>query len=122
MKIIKPKKLSPKDTIGIISPASSPNNSEDLKNGINYLEKLGYRVKVAKNAENRKGYLAGDDKQRVSDLHDMFLDKDVKAIFCTRGGFGSTRILDKIDYAIVKKNPKIFIGYSDITALQLAFF
>ena len=122
MDIVKPKKLEKGDTIGIISPASKPNDLTRIDGATKYLEGLGYKVKVGKNAKNLYGFLAGTDEERVSDLHEMFSDKDVKAIICTRGGYGTPRLLNKIDYDIIKKNPKIFVGYSDITALQMAFF
>lgn len=121
MHIIKPKRLRKGDLIGIISPASAPNDLFKIEKGINYLESLGYKVKVGKNASIYHGYLAGTDEQRIEDLHDMFRDKEVKAIICTRGGYGSPRLLDKIDYKLIARNPKIFVGYSDITALQMAF-
>jgi muramoyltetrapeptide carboxypeptidase len=69
-----------------------------------------------------RGYLAGTDEERVEDIHNMFLNDDVKLIICLRGGYGASRLLDKIDYGIIKNNPKIFCGYSDITVLQNAFF
>jgi muramoyltetrapeptide carboxypeptidase len=93
-----------------------------IDSAIKYLEGLGYNVKLGKNAKNLYGFLAGTDEERLSDLHEMFSDKDVKAIICTRGGYGTPRLLNKIDYNIIKTNPKIFVGYSDITALQMAFF
>jgi muramoyltetrapeptide carboxypeptidase len=68
----------------------------------------------------QKGYLAGDDKDRLEDLHAMFREPAVKAIFCARGGYGSLRLLDKIRYDLIQENPKIFVGYSDITALLMA--
>ena len=121
MKIIKPKKLNKGDVIGIISPASLPSDLTRIEKGVNYLEKLGYRVEVGKNVEKSYGYLAGTDEERLDDLHSMFKNKDVKAIISVRGGYGSGRLLDKINYNLIKKNPKIFVGYSDITALQMAF-
>lgn len=121
MKLLKPKKLVNGDLIGIISPASSPDELSKIEKGVRYFEKLGYRVKVGKNVGSQRGYLAGSDEQRLEDLHEMFGDKEVKAIFCVRGGYGSGRLLDKIDYSLIKKNPKIFVGYSDITSLQMAF-
>jgi muramoyltetrapeptide carboxypeptidase len=120
MKVLKPKKLESGDLIGIISPASSPDKLEKIENGVKYLEKLGYRVKIGENVGKVHGYLAGTDDERLSDLHSMFKDKNVKAIFSIRGGYGSGRLLDKIDYGLIKKNPKIFVGYSDITSLQMA--
>lgn len=120
MKIIKPKKLSKGDVIGIISPASSPDDLSKIESGVKYLEKLGYRVEVGKNVRKFHGYLAGTDEERLDDFHYMFKKKDIKAIMCVRGGYGSPRLLDKIDYKLIERNPKIFIGYSDITALQMA--
>jgi muramoyltetrapeptide carboxypeptidase len=122
MRIIKPKRLKSGDVIGIISPASSPDDLSKINRGVHYLEKLGYRVEVGKNVGLQEGYLAGSDLQRVNDLHSMFTNKHIKAIFSIRGGYGSGRLLDKINYKLIKQNPKIFVGYSDITALQLAFF
>jgi muramoyltetrapeptide carboxypeptidase len=122
MRIVKPKRLKQGDVIGIISPASSPNDLSKVNSGVQYLEKLGYRVEVGKNVGLKEGYLAGSDKQRLDDLHDMFRNKNVNAILSVRGGYGSARLLDKIDYNLIKKNPKIFVGYSDINALQAAFY
>lgn len=119
---VKPQRLKPKDIIGIISPASSPDEFLRVEKGVKYLESLGYRVKVGKNVGKNHGYLAGTDEERVEDLHSMFKDKNVKAVFTVRGGYGAFRLLDKIDYRIIKSNPKIFVGYSEITSLQMAFF
>ncbi len=121
MPLQKPKKLNKKDVIGIISPASSTDEFTRVERGVKYLEGLGYRVKVGANVGKNHGYLAGTDKERVDDIHSMFKDKNVKAIFTVRGGYGAFRLLDKIDYRIVKNNPKIFVGYSEITSLQMAF-
>ncbi|MFA3781510.1 LD-carboxypeptidase [Melioribacteraceae bacterium 4301-Me] len=122
MRIIKPKRLCKGDVIGIISPASSPDDYSKINKGVEYLEGLGYRVEVGKNVGKETGYLAGNDNQRADDLHLMFKNKHIKAIFSVRGGYGSARLLDKINYKIIRENPKIFVGYSDINALQLAFF
>jgi muramoyltetrapeptide carboxypeptidase len=122
MGIIKPKKLNKKDVIGIIAPGSSPDDHSRIEKGVRYLEKLGYRTQLGKNIGKSEGYLAGTDLERLSDLHQMFSDKNVKAIFCLRGGYGAFRLLDKINYKLIKDNPKIFVGYSEITSLQNAFF
>ena len=122
MRLIKPKKLAKKSVIGLISPASSPEDHSQINKGVKYLENLGYRVKLGKNVGKNNGYLAGSDEERVKDLHDMFKDKNVNAIISIRGGYGAYRLLDLIDYKIIKNNPKIFVGYSEITALQIAFF
>lgn len=120
MRIIKPKKLKKGDLIGLISPASSPDDMQSVENGTTYLENLGYNVILGKNVGKSTGYLAGTDQERIDDIHFMFGKKEVKAIFCLRGGYGTPRILDKIDYKIIRNNPKILVGYSDITALQMA--
>jgi len=120
MKIIKPKKLSKGDVIGIISPASSTDDFTKVESGVRYLEKIGYKVEVGKNVGKFHGYLAGNDNERADDFHYMFKKKYIKAVMCVRGGYGTPRLLDKIDYKIIKDNPKIFVGHSDITALQMA--
>ncbi len=116
-----PPSLKPGATIGVVGPAS-PMIEERLQKGIFYLENEGFAVKLGKSARQVYGYLAGSDQSRADDLNSMFLDPEVNAIFCTRGGYGTPRILDLIDYDAVAKNPKILVGYSDITALQMAIF
>lgn len=81
---------------------------------------LGFKVKLGKYATAINGFLAGTDAQRVEDIHWAFSDKEIDAIWCVRGGYGLSRILPQIDYRLIKRNPKVFIGYSDITALHLA--
>jgi muramoyltetrapeptide carboxypeptidase len=120
MRIVKPKRLKRGDLIGVISPSSSPDDITRIEKGVRYLESSGYKVIVGKNVGQNYGYLAGTDEQRIDDLHSMFGNREVKAVFCVRGGYGSPRLLDKIDYRLIERNPKIFVGYSDITALQLA--
>lgn len=117
--IIKPKSLNYGDMIGIIAPAS-PVNEEKIERAMDILCSLGYRVKLGKSTRKEYGYLAGIDQERAGDLEQMFLDPEVKAIFCLRGGYGSSRLLDKIDYGKIRRHPKIFVGYSDITALHIA--
>jgi muramoyltetrapeptide carboxypeptidase len=84
------------------------------------LRKAGFSVRLGAHALDRRGYLAGDDDSRLEDLHTMFRDPDVRAIFCTRGGYGTLRLLHRIDYDLVRQSPKILVGYSDVTALLLA--
>ncbi len=120
MKIIKPKKLKKGDLIGIVSPASSPADLSRIEKGVKYLESLGYRVEVGKHVAKVKGYLAGEDHERLEDFHNMFANKEVRAIISVRGGYGSGRLLDKLNYSLIKRNPKIFVGYSDLTVLQMA--
>ena len=122
MTIIKPTRLHKGSTIGLVAPASTPSSEEKIEKGAAYLEKLGYRVKFGKHIRKIHGYLAGTDEERAADFNTMVRDKDVKAIFAIRGGYGTPRILRMIDYRSLRQNPKIITGYSDITALQLAIF
>lgn len=118
-KCIKPNALSPGDTIGLITPSSSITD-EKLEKAISNMKLLGLKVKLGKHIKSINGYLAGTDEQRLEDLHNMFADDEVDGIWCIRGGYGVGRILPKINYKLIKKNPKVLIGYSDITALLLA--
>ncbi len=122
MTIIKPQRLRKGDLIGLIAPASTPSTEEKIKKGTIYLEQLGYHVKLGKYIRNIHGYLAGTDKERAADFNDMVQDKNVKAIFTIRGGYGTPRLLQIINYHALKRNPKIIVGHSDITAVQLAIF
>lgn len=120
MTIVKPPRLRKGDLIGLITPASAPSSSEKIERGIRYLEGLGYRVKVGRHVGAHHGYLAGTDEERIIDINEMLVDKQVKALFAVRGGYGTPRILDKINYRALRSQPKIIVGYSDVTALQLA--
>lgn len=123
MKPLFPPALKKNGTIGIISPASPQRDMSRLDKGIRYLEGLSYTVKLGKYSTSRfGGYLAGTDEERLSDLHGMFADPQVDAIFCSRGGYGSARLLAGLENAIIKKHPKILVGFSDITSLQLALW
>ena len=122
MRAIKPPALKKGDLIGIISPASTPDELSRIENSVKYFENLGYSVVLGQNVGKYRGYLAGTDQERLDDLHSMFSNKKVKAVFCIRGGYGAFRLLDKINYKLIKSNPKIFVGYSEITALQNAIF
>jgi len=122
MNIIKPKKLEKGDTIGIVSPASPlpADIPKRFERGVKCIKKLGYNVKIGKFATKKLGYMAGSPQQRLQDLNEMFGDEGVDAIICSIGGYNSNQLLDLLDYEKIKKNPKIFMGYSDITALLLA--
>jgi muramoyltetrapeptide carboxypeptidase len=122
MKLIKPKALKKGDMVGVCAPASPLKSRASLTQGVNYLEGMGYRVELGKHIFDEYGYLAGEDEYRAQDFNYMVSDPKIKAIIFTRGGFGSSRILPLIDFANLKRNPKIIVGYSDITALQLAIF
>lgn len=119
--MIKPSKLKPGDTVGVISPAGAVSPS-DLEAGLHFLRTNGFTVRVAPHVYDRWEYLAGKDEDRLSDLENVFQDPDIKAIFCSRGGYGSMRLLDRIDYDLIRKNPKIIVGYSDVTALLAAIY
>jgi len=116
----RPEKLKRGDKAGIIAPASPPDLA-NLKKAVPFFEEtLGLELVFGKRIENQYGYLAGRDEERADDVMDMFLDPDIKAVFCACGGYGTARIADMLDYDIIRRNPKIFWGYSDITYLHTA--
>jgi len=119
--MIKPKKLEPGATLGLVA-ASGAFIRTKFKKGCQFLESKGYKLQIGKNAFNKYGYLAGKDEERAKDINDMFENSSVDAVMCIRGGYGASRILDLLDYNLIKENPKIFIGFSDPTALQLAIY
>ncbi len=124
MRLIKPPKLEIGDTIGLISPSAPlaglvPHRAHKA---IKTLESIGFKVKVGKNALKVAGYTAGYAKERAEDINSFFKDKEVKAIICFMGGNHSNQLLQYIDFDLVKKNPKIFVGYSDATVLHFAFY
>ena len=106
---------------GSIAPASAPPDPKNIDRSVAVLERLGFKPKLAPNVRQRWGFLAGSDRDRAGDLMKMFADRKVKAILCVRGGYGTARLLPLLDYRIIRANPKIFIGYSDITSLHCAF-
>ncbi|MTT32953.1 LD-carboxypeptidase [Terrilactibacillus sp. BCM23-1] len=115
--MLRPTRLTRGDTIGIIAPASPP-KIEPLRKGMHVLKKCGVKIYESPHLHDEMGYLAGSDDDRVNDLHSMFLDPNIKAIFCACGGYGTPRIVDRLDYNLIANNPKIFWGYSDITCLH----
>jgi muramoyltetrapeptide carboxypeptidase len=117
MNLIKPKKLQKGDTIGIIAPSGNV-NIEKIQAGVEYFKLQGYKVKLGKNLYETDRYLAGTDKERLDDLHNAFLDDGIDAIVCARGGYGALRLINKIDYDLIRKHPKIFCGFSDVTVLN----
>jgi len=118
---ILPKRLKEGDLIGLVTPGSSV-TQEQLSACITKLEDLGFRTTHNETVLSEYGYFAGPDQERADELMDMFTRKDVDGIMCVRGGYGSIRILDLLDYEQIEKNPKAFIGYSDITALITAIY
>jgi muramoyltetrapeptide carboxypeptidase len=115
----KPPPLKAGDTIGLLAPAS-PIEPELVQGAAANLRQRGYRVKLVAGLDRKLGYLAGSDLERAKALNDFLGDAEVKAIVCLRGGYGSPRLLDLIDYEAMRRQPKIIVGYSDITALFLA--
>jgi muramoyltetrapeptide carboxypeptidase len=114
-----PRALAPGATIGLVSPGRwSP--PDDLARGVAALEGMGYRVKVHPQNHLRHHQFAGTDDDRAAALEDIFADPDVHAVVCARGGTGSLRLLDRLNYGLIGRNPKILMGYSDITALLVA--
>jgi muramoyltetrapeptide carboxypeptidase len=115
-----PPRLRPGDVIGVVGPASPPPDPKNIDRGITTLERLGFKTKQARYLRERRGYLAGTDRQRASDLMELFLDPEVRAIVCVRGGYGTTRLVPRLDFDRIRANPKIFVGFSDITAVHCA--
>jgi muramoyltetrapeptide carboxypeptidase len=113
--------LENNDTIGIIA-LSGECDREKVELSKKYFETLGYKVKLSKNIFDTNRYLAGNDDTKVDELHSFFEDKDIKLILCARGGYGCIRLINKINYNIIKSNPKPFCGFSDITALLLMIY
>ncbi|MEH7109242.1 S66 peptidase family protein [Bacillus sp. JJ1764] len=116
---IKPVRLQRGDLVGVITPAG-PIELEKLELGIAFLKEQGLKVKMGNSVGRSYGYLGGTDAERLEDLHQMFRDPEIKGIFCARGGYGTARFASQIDYGLIKNNPKIFWGYSDITFLHTA--
>lgn len=112
----KPKALRHGDTIGIIAPAWSF-DPDNFKRGVTKLCKLGFKLKYSQSIFNKYWSMAGYDQQRAGQINRMFADKEVKAIFCAKAGYGSIRTIPYLDRHIIRRNPKIFVGYSDITFL-----
>jgi len=109
------------DRIGVIAPAG-PVTPSEIRPGIQALESAGYRVVASPHLYDRQDYLAGADTARLKDLHAVIEDPEIKAVICARGGYGTLRLLEKIDYDLIRSNPKILVGYSDITALLWAVY
>jgi len=111
---IKPKRLRSASKIGIVNPAYWL-DSEKQQRAVSLFKEMGYELIMGKSTELREHRFAGTPKQRADDLMAMFIDKSIDAIICGRGGYGGNRVLPLLDYDIIRANPKIFVGYSDIT-------
>jgi muramoyltetrapeptide carboxypeptidase len=120
-RLVKPPRLRSGDLVGLIAPGGVVDDTL-IEKCVKNLESFGMRVKVSANIRAARGGYAGTVAARVEDLHAMFLDRDVKAIWAARGGSGCIHLLPKINYSLIRNHPKILIGYSDITALLLAIY
>ena len=119
--LIKPQALHPGDTIAVVAPASNL-KSNYLQRGVAELERLGFRVKYAPDILDKARYTAGSDERRARELHAAFADPEIKAVWAARGGYGAMRLFNLLDDELLRQQPKIFIGYSDMTALHLRFY
>ena len=120
-KLIVPPFLNPGDTVGIATPAS-PYKAEALRAGIHLLKQWGFQVTLGRKGIGRKNYLAGTDRERAEEIMGLFSDPGIKAILCSRGGYGAMRILDFLDFKKIKDDPKLFMGFSDVTVLLMALW
>ncbi len=119
---LQPKALPPGSTLAIISPAGATPNEQAFTDGVALLETAGYKVKLMPHAQNKRMYLAGSDIDRLADFHATFDDPEVDGILCARGGYGCMRLLPHLDFERVRQNPKVLIGFSDVTALLLPLY
>lgn len=122
MNLIKPKKLQKGDTIGLLSVSGNIKDITAVENSAKYFQNLGYKTVISETSYKKFKYMAGNDKERIDEIHNFFLDKNINTIVCTRGGYGLLRIIPYLDYKLIAKNPKIICGYSDITALLLMIY
>lgn len=118
--MIAPPRLRPGDTIGIVAP-SGPVLRKHVAPGARVLEREGFRVALARHLFDRRGHLAGSDAARLDDLNRMLRDPEIRCVLMARGGYGSMRIADGVDWKAMRRDPKIFAGFSDATFLHLGF-
>ena len=114
--LIRPVKLNPGDSVGVVAPAG-PVDKTRLQKGLNVISEMGFEPVLGKYVYSRSRFLAGTDSQRAKDIMDMVRNPAIKAIFCARGGYGANRILEHLDAKVIRAHPKIFVGSSDITLL-----
>ncbi len=120
--ILKPRRLAPGDTVGLVAPAGPSSDDEGVRYSGDLLRSLGFKVIEGKHVYDRDQYLAGADEDRASDVNAMFANNDVDAVFTLRGGYGTQRMLPYLDYDLIAKNPKVIIGSSDITGILIAIY
>lgn len=116
-----PPRLRPGDVVGVVAPSSALSSDEKLEDAAHWLRGMGLVPKIGPHAGGRFGYLAGTDADRAADINAMYADPEVCAVFGARGGWGAARLLPLLDWQTIRANPKLFVGFSDITALHLAF-
>jgi len=119
--VLHPAKLQVGDMVRLVSPGSPPNRDDVLQTQ-RTLESWGLQVSLGDNVFNKYGYLAGTDDERLSDLNNALRDTSVRAIVATRGGKGSYRIADQLDFAAARNDPKFLVGFSDITILHMSLW
>ena len=117
-----PQRLRPGDTVALVAPAGVTYEKDYVTTAQQSLEALGLKVVLGKHILNRFGYLAGEDRERAADINWAFADSQIHGIFCLRGGWGAARLLPFLDYSMIRRNPKVFMGYSDITTLLNALY
>ncbi|RRA98056.1 S66 peptidase family protein [Larkinella rosea] len=122
LSVIKPPRLKPGDTVALVGPAAPAFTHETVQVAVESLQVLGFKTVVAKHVFDRYGYLAGTDADRAADLNAVFADSTVDGIMAMHGGWGCARLLPLLDYNVIRRNPKILVGYSDITALLLGIY
>lgn len=117
----RPAPLGPHSRIGLIAPASLPADHDRIARGIDRMRREGWHIEQRRDFTEAQGYLAGSDEERTHELNHFLRRTDIDALFCIRGGYGCMRILPDLDYDAAQAHPKLLVGYSDITALHLAF-
>jgi muramoyltetrapeptide carboxypeptidase len=115
--LVKPRRLAPGDRVGLVLPASMAFEASRIDVAKEQLEAIGFEVQVGSHARERHGYFAGTDEQRAADVSAMFRDPAIDGVVCYTGGWGTPRILPHLDFDVIRANPKVLLGYSDITAL-----
>ena len=122
VRAIRPRRLSPGDTVALIGPASATFLRMELEVARESLEALGLAVRIGEHLRDRHGYLAGEDRARAEDINRSFADSRIRAVLPIRGGWGTARLLTYLDFDAIRRNPKIVLGYSDITALLIPIY
>jgi muramoyltetrapeptide carboxypeptidase len=116
----RPRHLEPGDTVALIAPASAPVDAGDIDLSVAVLRDMGFKVQLGRHVRKRHGFLAGQDRERASDLMRAFTDRRIAGIFCVRGGYGTARLLPLLNYETIRRRPKVLVGFSDTTSLHCA--